>query len=60
MGLRVAIDTGGSMFWEAGRQLIEQQERPDGLWYRRVGEDGEPVEDWQQAGPPPPSRASGN
>lgn len=55
-----AIDVGESMYWEAGRELIEQQERSDGLWRRRLGDDGQPVEDWRRVGPPPPSRAAGN
>jgi hypothetical protein len=54
-----AIDTGTSMYWEAGTELIEQVELSDGLWHRRLGDHGQPVEDWTRR-PPPPSRSSQN
>jgi hypothetical protein len=56
----VAIDTGESMFWEAGRELVEQVERSDGLWFRVLGADGQVVEDWKRAGPPPAIRRGMN
>ena len=57
--ITVAIDTGESMYWEAGRQLIEQREGRGRMLYRRLDDQGDPIEDWRNA-PPPPSRSAGN
>jgi hypothetical protein len=56
----VAIEVGESMYWEAGTQLIEQIEAPSGLWFRPLGTDGMPVDDWKRAGPPPAIRRGMN
>ena len=56
----VAIAPGESVYWEAGTTLMEQQERPDGVWVRRLDDEGEPVEEWKRVAAPPPSTASTN
>lgn len=54
-----AVHTRDGTFWEQGTQLIEQRESKGRMLYRRLDDQGEPVEDWQDA-PPPPSQSAGN
>lgn len=53
------IGLGGLTYWENGRDLIVQREAAGRVKFTTVGDEGTPVEPWQDA-PPPRSSAASN
>jgi hypothetical protein len=53
------IHTADATYSTQGGQLIEQREGAGRIRYRHLDNDGKPIEDWQDA-PPPPSHSNLN